>query len=396
MLFSGSMSTAKTLLCLAALPLALAACGLASSDAISARENDPSNTSSGGPSAGGMTDGGTAPPPESLVPVDNAVIVVHSARAGAFRMCFENEDDRQPLPDAQLMPEANVAGVEVGSAVRLPPLRGVPGKVTLYEEALIRVVYPVPGAGKGPSCELLRRSSSAAFKIEAGAIADNLSRGVHLLVVSGCNAAGPYTKAECGDDYVEGVSNIKITSKELKGANRKAGNLPVQVVNLSGALEAGRGARVVDVSYGDLTNPAAPTKEVVVGPVFDEVTPASPLELPYDPTDPLSFTQMGFRIQLRAPGASPDAGASETIVEQTLLDLQRLSSARDLPASYFGAASNYVLLLVGDPAPKLRDGGPDGDPLRNLHFLAVPVVQPKADAGAPPQDGGAGGSDGGT
>ena len=66
------------------------------------------------------------------------------------------------------------------------------------------------------------------------------------------------------------------------------------------------------------------------------------------------------------------------------------SGSRDVPPSYYGAASNYALLLLGDPDAKLQDGGPDKDDRRNLHFLAVPVIAPKGDAGTDePADGGA-------
>ena len=56
--------------------------------------------------------------------------------------------------------------------------------------------------------------------------------------------------------------------------------------------------------------------------------------------------------------------------------------------SYYRSASNYALLLLGDPThkPKLAGGGdnPAYNPRRALHILAVPVLDPtKQDAGAP-------------
>ena len=51
-----------------------------------------------------------------------------------------------------------------------------------------------------------------------------------------------------------------------------------------------------------------------------------------------------------------------------------------LPTSYYRAASNYALLLVGDPRvePRLDDGGANAayDARRAVHLLAVPVKGP--------------------
>ena len=83
------------------------------------------------------------------------------------------------------------------------------------------------------------------------------------------------------------------------------------------------------------------------------------------------------------------------VLDQTLEQVQAISAPRELPTTYFGIASNYALLLLGDPAPRLFDGGADTDGRRALHLVAIPVIDPKADAGADagptePGDGGAG------
>jgi hypothetical protein len=83
--------------------------------------------------------------------------------------------------------------------------------------------------------------------------------------------------------------------------------------------------------------------------------------------------------------AGADAGPREVLVRQSLADIQKLSSPRSLPADWFSVTSSYVLLSVGDPDPRLGDGGPDSDPRHALHLLAIPLATP--DAGA---------SDGGT
>ena len=81
-------------------------------------------------------------------------------------------------------------------------------------------------------------------------------------------------------------------------------------------------------------------------------------------------------------------------LDESLADIQKSSSPRDIPPSYYATASNYALLVLGDPNAKLADGGPDTDDRRALHVLAVPVVEPKSDGGA--DDGGTSGAgDGG-
>jgi hypothetical protein len=99
-------------------------------------------------------------------------------------------------------------------------------------------------------------------------------------------------------------------------------------------------------------------------------------------------------VSLQAAKGQP-AGAT-TLLDESLARIQSLSSPRDVPPTYYAAASNYALLLLGDPNAKLADGGADTDDRRRLHFLAVPVIEPKTDGGAdgvdggssPPEDGG--------
>src|SRR5688572_28450886 len=125
------------------------ACSMMDSMGTAAETRGPGDgTSSGGslsdaasPSAGGDNK-------DYLAPTDNAVILVHAAGMPAYRLCFENEPDLRPQPDQETTPEANVVGVEVGSAVRLAPLRGKPGKIHVFNEALIRAY-----AGTGLSCK---------------------------------------------------------------------------------------------------------------------------------------------------------------------------------------------------------------------------------------------------
>src|SRR5205823_5022149 len=104
----------------------------------------------------------------------------------------------------------------------------------------------------------------------------------------------------------------------------------------------------------------------------------------FDDKDDAVFAAQGFRVAIRGEDAGADAGAS-FFVDTSLAEVQALSAPRDLPGDYYRAASNYVLLLLGDPSvpPRLVDGGsnPAFDARRGVHLLAVPVVAPN-DAGA--------------
>lgn len=341
------------------------------------------------PALGGSNEGTGAAAPD-LAPTDNGVIMVHAAGMPAFRLCFENEQSRLPQPDSQVMPEANVVGVEVGSAVRIAPLAGPPGKVWIFEEPLIRDF-----SGKGSSCAaLIGNASLLASAHEVPAITEDLSRGVHLLVVTGCVGKTPlrsYTKAECGEDYDETKphGNIRILQKQLKGATRTGDALPSQVIHLAQPIEGARNGATLAVSFGDISNPgAAHTAAATAPPLFGDPLDLTPSPT-FDGSNESIFAELGFRVTL-TDGANPPT----VIGQQSLADVQRLSAPRDLPATYYAAASNYVLLLLGDPAPKTADGGADDDPLRRVHLLAVPVIEPKADAGADGGDEGDAGTDG--
>ena len=360
------------------------------------------STGGRGPNEPGSSaaDAGSAPFPagDKLGPVDNAVILVHAAKSQSFRLCFKNESelDRRPQPDSQVMPEANVVGVEVGSAVRLGPLKGAPGEIFLFDEPLIRAVYPQFGGNVGPTCRNLLSGSNPLSKIAVslGTIDKDLSTGVHLLVVRGCPGNGPLDKhsvAECGASWNATSGNLGVSEVELHGAYRPTnGTLPAQVVNLSQPLEGARAGRDVVITFGDLVAPDAKVEKVASNPqLFGSAAPLEPAQLTYPTSDQAIYATSGFRVQLAAPG---DGSAGKKVLEQTLQAIQNLSSPRDLPPSYYATASNYALLMLGDPDAKLADGGADSDERRNLHFLAVAVVNPKkGDAGADggePLDGG--------
>lgn len=361
------MTPAKSVVSLCALVVAAAAaCGM-SHDASS---SEPAGLPPATPGGGSAEQVG--PSRADLGPTDNGVILVHAAGAPSFRLCFERFLDRLPAPDSELMPEANVVGVEVGSAVRIGPLPGPPGEVYLLAEPLIRYLYP-PGQ-RGPSCKDLIQSLQGVYTpTRLGAISGDLSRGVHLLVVDGCASGAPATPAQCGATFNAdaGTGNLAVHDLELRGSVRAPGQLPAQVIHLSQALESYRQGKSLEVSFGDIASTGPHTSvaanPTLGGPPVDFVGPPT-----FDDTDVGIYKRVGLTVSL---------GPSEAVTAQSLADIQLLSAPRDVPPSYYGAASNYVFLLLGTPNKGNGDAGAQ-DPRTRLHMLAVPVLSAKPDGGA--------------
>ena len=376
------------------------ACSAVTADSAFLGGADSPNPSAGSTADSGATGfGPSSSKPGDLAPVDNAVIMVHAAKAQSFRLCFKNALDRLPQPDSQVMPDANVVGVEVGSAVRIGPLKGAPGDVLLFEEPLIRAYYPqFGGAGVGPSCNaLLANQSLGNLAVNLGTVTTDLSKGVHLLVVRGCSAntlVRSFSVAECGATWTPTGGNLSVKEITLPGATRPSnGILPAHVVNLSQPLDSTKAGRNLVVSFGDLSKPDTDLVNVATNPALfpDSQGQDQSAQLAYPTGDDSVYASLGFRVSLVDPAG---AGTSTKVLDESLASIQSQSSPRDVPPTYYAAASNYALLILGDPAAKLPDGGPDTDDRRNLHILAVPVIDPKDDAGtdsgtAPtPSDGG--------
>ncbi len=329
---------------------------------------------------GGAGDGkagfqdGAAPP----IPA-NGLVIVHAASLPAFRLCFEADRSLRPVPSDQLMPSSNIAGVEIGSAVRIDPISPAIGRVWAFPEPAIRALYP-PGQA-GPACwDLLETMSDAA--IELGEIERDLSTGVHLLVVSGCQPSSidPAASVErCGPDWKSDTGNVGLRVISIDAFQRSnATSLPVQIVQLSGALASRSAGRRIAVALGEID--ASPEPFIRDDLAVGDVVPDMPVQLEYQPDDTASFASVGFHVSLEAPDAGAiDAGSREPLLWQSLAEIARLSSSRDVPPAWFAAASSYVLLLLGDP--DIADASVDDR--RKVHLLAVPVAAPhRDDAGA--------------
>lgn len=370
MLRSMGMQT-RTWLALGALGALSIACGMSSESAFGLGDNGPNSSADGGSSSGssgaGLADGGKAP--ESVSP--DGIILVHAGASPSFRLCFAGNADIQPQPDATVMPAANVVGVEVGSAVRIAPLKNVPGKVKLYSVGLIKGLY---SNGNKPTCADLAAQVSAELEINLGEIKEDLSRGLHILAVTGCpqnNGTIDRTAAQCGPDFVGTKANYSIRHIPIppEGA---AQAFRARVMNLSRPAESARGASSLDVAFtapteadaGDAGDGGADTK-VATGVAYLEA-PTSSVPLKVTSPDESYYANAKFTV----------TAGNKTLLTQTLADVQKLSQPDEVPSTYFSHASSYLMMLVGDPAPKLANGDADPDPLRNLHFLAIPVVDP--------------------
>jgi hypothetical protein len=330
----------------------------------------------------------------------NAIVIVHAASFPAFRICFDGAGDDLPEPSTELMPDSNVVGVDVGTAVRLPARSDILGKAYVFAEASLRGFYPVGAVG--PTCkQLLAASSTQDLAVAVGSVTEDLSQGVHALVLGGCRSATDdpmATTARCGGDWQPATGNLKLVTLSLM-AYARAGEtrLAVQLVQLSPALQRRADGRAFGLGFGSL-DASAPAPFVEGTVPFGKAVPNPPAILDYAASDLESYGTSGVFVTLGGPvddaGAPivPEAGADasgprEVVLAQSLADIQKRSSPRSLPPDWFSFASSYVVLSVGDTDPRLGDGGVDDDPRRALHLLAIPLATP--DAGTTTGDAGA-------
>ena len=322
--------------------------------------------------------------PDSTVPTDaassqdaapspvqvNGVVVVHAASFGPFRLCFESALARRPFPEAERMPESNVAGIDVGGAVRLDTRELSTGRVWAFSVDDVAEVYP-PGQ-PGLTCDELLSSSLGQKAHEVGSVSDEIRTGAHLLVLRG--------SAEADDLRLQRITLSPFSRPRMD-------RLPVQVLMLASGLVERAEGRPVSVAFGDLLDPSVPEQPFVEAPLrFGFMLADTPHQVAYEPDDEGAYAAKGFVVTLGAASADEggadggvDAAPGEILVAQSLAEIQRLSSPRALPREWFAAASSYVLVLLDGSG---EDGGaPDAsDPRRGPHLLAFPLAAP-TDAG---------------
>ena len=324
-------------------------------------------------------------------PEARGIVLVHAAAFPAFRICFEGAPGDLPAPSTDLMPESNLVGVDVGTAVRLPARPERLGTAFVIPEERLRSLYPVFG-GSGPACgDVL--DGVKPYAVNVGVIDADLSRGVHALVLTGCQPRAVDAVASperCGADWTAAAGNLKLTTLSLMAYPRtSSARLSVQLVQLSPALQRKAEGRALGLAFGPLE--AGAPRPFVEGAVrFAVAVPNPPATLDYAAADIESYATSGVFVTLGSGvddagvPLPPDSGADasvtrEIVVSQSLAEIQRRSAPRSLPADWFSAASSYVVLSVGDTDPRLADGGVDTDPRRALHLLAIPLATPEPD-----------------
>lgn len=362
--------------------VAAAACG-----ADSATSLEP-GSSSGGSDAGksdasepsGFVDAGALPLQA------NGVVLVHAASFPAFRICFAGASDEQPFPTQDLMPQSNLPGVEVGSAVRFQPGKGRLGVARVHLEERIRPSY-FGNAAAGPSCAKLEELTVGQGAVVVHDDVPDLSTGVHLMVLRGCAKESVDPSAnelKCGATWKPETGNLALDLIQVTAFQRMTKTeMPVQLVQLSRDLEVRAGSRAIGLALGEVDAMAPPPFLELAAPIGKAV-PNPPAIADIGNVDLGGFESAGLVVtlgrDLDAGGADASATPREVLLGQSLADIQKRSSPRSLPPDWFATASSYVVLSVGEIDPKEADGGP-GDPRRSLHLLAVPLAVPPRDAG---------------
>jgi hypothetical protein len=349
---------------------------------------NPGTSSGGAPSSEGRGDLGDAPG----APTASGVVIVHAAAFPAFRLCFENMPELRPQPDSKIMPEANVVGVEVGSVVRIDPMKA-PGTIYVMNERDVRLNdFTCGELLEDPSKKLILDSN---YHV-ANVIDEPLGQGqVHVLAITGCGAKASLnylktTEADCDKgaskkwDATSGNLEARVIPLAPSRVGASMSTLPVQLIHLAPKLDAMVGTGALEVTFGDLREQGALPQQVATE--LPLLGTGSPVMLDVDQSDLSVYGTHGFRIAVR------DQGVTKFEIDQSLAAIQDLSSPRDTPDSYYRTPSNYALLLLGDPtAPAALDGGAPVASRRQVQLLAIPVLDPSQ----VPQEGDAGDGDGG-
>lgn len=381
----------------------IAAIGVACGSAFDA--NDPNVGADGGARSSSGSSGsssGESPNPSGAGPqLANAVILVHAASFPPFRVCFSNMPDEQPTPNRDLMPSSNVVGVEVGAAVRLPPLTGgtkdSPGTVRIYQEADIRGLYA--NGATGPDCKSLIEANPG-LGLTINAIDTSLATGVHVLALTGCRptSADPAaSKSRCGDTWTADKGNLALQRISLEPFGAPgASSLPVRALLLSSSIAAAAQGKNVGISFGlvetfGATVPSPFTDRLALGEL------GAPSSINFTRTDPAVYSKQGFALSYGTPGdggttadAGPDASTPRQLVaKQSLAEVQNLSEPTAVPEDWYAPGrAGFVLLVLGDPDPRLPNGTPDPDPTHAPHLLALPLESVQdSDAGTPAEAG---------
>ncbi len=369
-----------------ALVVTAAACG-SSADSASAMTGgggaDGATGSDSGASPINGTGGGDADSGPKVGAGAGSVVLVHASRnLPAFRVCFSGFSQTLPLPDDKIMPNANVVGVDVGTAVHIGKLDGKGssmadasvleydageagvdagpppvGDLAVIEEKLARQFFPQgTDASAWPNCEELTQvlkqngyEGHGLYTLKGTALSHS-DMFATFVIVKGCLPDTTLTTKECGTGFTAAKGNLAYETLEV--AAQDGTDFDFKGVTATPAVPDGTVLTFTLVPGG------TPTPAITVQTAM--VSSASSSPLPPDTTD---YTKAVF--ELRDP-----KNISNLLLTQSLADIQARSAPRELPAAFFGLRSTFVLFAIGDPAI-LDNTSPNA-----LHLLAVPVQDP--------------------
>lgn len=352
----------------------VAAAAVSASVACGLSDSATSLESGGGPDpradgAGGA--GVNSPGPLSA----SGIVLAHAATYPTMRLCFGNHPELKPQPDSDVMPQSNLVGIEIGNIARIAPITN-PGRVTVVAERALR-----GGSGDKTCGELVCTGAasclqSSDYRTIADPVTGDLGAGsVEILAITGCGNSDKLNdvganQADCPQPYDPVAGNLGVRRISLQRSGQATStSIPAVVVSLSPRLES---SGTVDVTFGKLDTQG---DSLAQNPKTFELSAQKTLTV--DQSNAANYGAYGFKVFVD----------TREIARQSLATVQEQSSPLDVPSTYYRIASNYALLLLGDPriTPTFTDGGPNPtyDQRKGVHVIAVPVLDPeRADAGA--------------
>ncbi len=304
-----------------------------------------------------------------------AEFVHASPDLGDMRLCWQVGDggfaNAPPFPTGAPAPASNYPALPVGGAVPLPDASSLlGGDLTIaaisaswlyeYEDTDASSADCATLMGNGPLSLNGLFEPYYSFTVPAGAV---VAGATDIIALAGCPALDPHgSLARCGAGYNALTGNLHVDVVPLYQVTQSdAGQLPVQVGQLSPALAqlAGDGGVVVSFGAQGATSPVA----TLAGEGAFAPMNAAYLNVG---TDPTSYGSLGFAVDVAGTDGGP--GHLWMSLEQSL----ELFDPMMNPAVYYTQVDTYVVAVVGDPnaAHAFADASFDGT---GLHILVFPL-----------------------
>ncbi len=332
------------------------------------------------PGRGGDADASTV----AATPVGaGSVVLVHASRnLPAFRACFAGFTQTLPLPDDKIMPNANVVGVDVGTAVHIGKLDALgssqadasvavydageagasaplSGDLSIIEEKLARQFFPQGTDPKTwPNCQALTQvlkqngyEGHGLYTLTDTPLKTPNDMYATFVIVKGCVPDPVLTTKECGAGFTAAKGNLSFDTLEVTAEDGT--DFDFKGVTASPAVADGTVLSFYPTNTSTASTTPLPIKASAVSSAVTSTLP----------TTDTGYTTATF--ELRDP-----TNMNALLLQQTLAAIQARSAPRDLPAEFFGLRSTFVLFAIGDPAVV------DKTAPTALHLLAIPVQDP--------------------